>query len=98
MLYTLIFGNQLEIIENFAIHYGGGAGFFHLCGDSSVVLEIFGKLDHGALGMSDPVGPLELALKPNSVSSINCLLSNFYFCAHLSISVDKLRQVLTSLD
>ena len=43
--------------------------------------------------MSDPVGPLELALKPNSVSSINGLLSNFYFCAHFSVSVDKLRQV-----
>ena len=37
------------------------------------------KLDQGALGMPDPCGPLQLALKPNSVSSINCLLS---FCSY----------------
>ena len=37
------------------------------------------KLDQGALGMLDPCGPLQLVLKPNSVSSINCLLSNYYF-------------------
>ena len=36
------------------------------------------KLDQGALGMSDPCG----SLQPNSVCRINCLLSNFYFCAH----------------
>ena len=36
------------------------------------------KLDQGALGMSDPCGPLQLALEPNLVSSINCLVSNFY--------------------
>ena len=40
------------------------------------------KLDQGALGMSDPWGPLKLALQPNSVFSIICRLSNFYFCAH----------------
>ena len=40
------------------------------------------KLDQGALGMSDPCGTLHLALKPYSVSRINCLLSNFYFCAY----------------
>ena len=40
------------------------------------------KLDQGALGMSDPCGTLQLALKPNSVPRINCLLSNFYFCAN----------------
>ena len=37
------------------------------------------KLDQGALGMSDPCGTLQLALKPNSVSRINCLLSIFTF-------------------
>ena len=31
------------------------------------------KLDQGALGMSDPCGTLQLALKPNSVPRINCL-------------------------
>ena len=36
------------------------------------------KLDQGAVGMSDLLGPLQLALKPNSVSSINCPLLNFY--------------------
>ena len=36
------------------------------------------KLDQGALGMSDPCGTLQLALKPNSVPRINTLLSNFY--------------------
>ena len=51
------------------------------------------KLDQGALGTSDPWGPLELALEPNSVSSINCPLSSFYFCAHSSLSLDELRQV-----
>ena len=51
------------------------------------------KLDQGALCMSDPWGPLELALEPNSVSSINCPLSSFYFCAHSSLSLDELRQV-----
>ena len=40
------------------------------------------KLDQGALGMSDPCGTLHSALKPYSVSRINCLLSNFYFCAY----------------
>ena len=40
------------------------------------------KLDQGALGMSDPLGPLQLALKPNSASSINRPLLNFYYCAH----------------
>ena len=40
------------------------------------------QLDQGALGMSDPCGTLHLALKPYSVSRINCLLSNFYFCAY----------------
>ena len=39
------------------------------------------KLDQGALGMSDPCGTLPSALKPNAVPRINCLLSNFYFCA-----------------
>ena len=29
--------------------------------------------------MSDPCGTLHLALKPYSVSRINCLLSNVYF-------------------
>ena len=51
------------------------------------------KLDQGALGISDPQGPLELAPKPNSVSSIKCPLSNFYFCAHLSFSSDEFQQV-----
>ena len=46
--------------------------------DHSILL----KLDQGALGMSDPCGTLHLALKPYSVSRINCLLSNFYFCAY----------------
>ena len=41
-----------------------------------------GELDQGALGMSDPCGTLPLALKPNAVPRINCLLSNFYFCAN----------------
>ena len=40
------------------------------------------KLDQGALGMSDPCGTLQLALKPNSVPRNNCLLTNFYFCAN----------------
>ena len=40
------------------------------------------KIDQGALGMSDPCGTLPLALKPNAVPRINCLLSNFYFCAN----------------
>ena len=40
------------------------------------------KLDQGALGMSDPYGTLQLALKPNSVPRINCLLSNYHFCAN----------------
>ena len=40
------------------------------------------KLDQGALGMSDPLGPRQLALKPNSASSINRPLLNFYYCAH----------------
>ena len=40
------------------------------------------KLDQGALGMSDPNGTLKLALIPNSVPRINCLLSNRYFCAN----------------
>ena len=40
------------------------------------------KLDQGAPGMSDRCGPLQLAHKPNSVSRINCLLSNLYLCAH----------------
>ena len=40
------------------------------------------KLDQGALGMSDPLEPLQLALKPNSASSINRPLLNFYYCAH----------------
>ena len=40
------------------------------------------ELDQGALGMSDPLGPLQLALKPNSASSINRPLLNFYYCAH----------------
>ena len=39
------------------------------------------KLDQGALGMSDPCGTLQLALKPNSVPRNNCLLTNFYFWA-----------------
>ena len=43
------------------------------------------KLDQGALGMSDPCGTLPLALKPNAVPRINCLLSNFYFCANWSV-------------
>ena len=43
------------------------------------------KLDQGALGMSDPLGPLQLALKPNSASSINRPLLNFYYCAHWSL-------------
>ena len=43
------------------------------------------KLDQGALGMSDACGTLQLALKPNSVPRINCLLSNFYFCANWSV-------------
>ena len=37
------------------------------------------KLDQGALGMSDPLGPLQLALKPNSTSTINRPLSKFYY-------------------
>ena len=49
------------------------------------VVQIQLKLDQGALGMSDPCGTLHLALKPYSVSRINCLLSNFYFCAYWSI-------------
>ena len=43
------------------------------------------KLDQGALGMSDPCGTLQLALKPNSVPRNNCLLTNFYFCANWSV-------------
>ena len=43
------------------------------------------KLDQGALGMSDPWRTLPLALKPNAVPRINCLLSNFYFCANWSV-------------
>ena len=35
--------------------------------------------------MSDPCGTLPLALKPNAVPRINCLLSNFYFCANWSV-------------
>ena len=30
---------------------------------------VHSKLDQGALGMSDALGPLQLALKPNSASS-----------------------------
>ena len=45
------------------------------------IREVF-KLDQGALGMSDPCGTLQLALKPNSVPRNNCLLTNFYFCAN----------------
>ena len=41
------------------------------------------KLDQGALGMSDPLGPIKLALKPASVSSADCL--QLYFCAHWSV-------------
>ena len=41
---------------------------------------LFSKVDQGALGMSDPLGPLQLALKPNSASSINRPLLNFYYC------------------
>ena len=48
--------------------------------------------------MSDPLELLELALKPNSVPSNNYPLLNFYFCAHLSISLDKFRQALTRVD
>ena len=44
--------------------------------------ELEKKLDQGALGMSDPCGTLQLALKPNSVPRNNCLLTNFYFCAN----------------
>ena len=43
------------------------------------------KLDQGALAMSDPLGPLQLALKPNSASSIDRPLLNFYYCAHWSL-------------
>ena len=43
---------------------------------------VTGKLDQGALGMSDPCGTLKLALKPNSLPRNNCLLTNFYFCAN----------------
>ena len=59
--------------------------------ESSVVshiikdLRLIKKLDQGALGMSDPLGPLQLALKPNSASSINRPLLNFYYCAHWSL-------------
>ena len=35
--------------------------------------------------MSGPCGTLPLALKPNAVPRINCLLSNFYFCANWSV-------------
>ena len=48
-------------------------------------VKIASKLDQGALGMSDPLGPLQLALKPNSASSINRPLLNFYYCAHWSL-------------
>ena len=44
--------------------------------------KILFKLDQGALGMSDPCGTLQFALKPNSVPRINTLLSNFYICAN----------------
>ena len=49
------------------------------------MIHIQKKLDQGALGMSDPLGPLQLALKPNSASSINRPLLNFYYCAHWSL-------------
>jgi len=45
-------------------------------------MRLLKKLDQGAPGMSDPCGTLPLALKPNAVPRINCLLSNFYFCAN----------------
>ena len=47
-----------------------------------ILPKVMEKLDQGALGMSDPCGTLPLALKPNAVPRINCLLSNFYFCAN----------------
>ena len=52
---------------------------------SSRPLRSMIQLDQGALGMSDPCGTLPLALKPNAVPRINCLLSNFYFCANWSV-------------
>ena len=60
---------------DFMQHFNSKVGFF-------VEYQDIKKLDQGALGMSDPCGTLQLALKPNSVPRINCLLSNFYFCAN----------------
>ena len=56
------------------------------------------KLDQGALGMSNPSGPLQLTLKPNSASSINCPLSNFFFCKHWSVVLFQVYQSQSMLD
>ena len=56
----------------------------HVIGRKNIVIDNYGyhqlynwsqrdisrKLDQGALGMSDPCGTLQLALKPNSVPRI----------------------------
>ena len=55
MLYTPIFGDSREEIENFGLYYEGGGGLFDLRGGPSVVLEIFGKV----LKISDFFGNFE---------------------------------------
>ena len=56
-----------------------GQGHLHLGHGEPLPCGRNMKLDQGALGMSDPCGPLQLALKPNSVPRINYLLPTFTF-------------------
>ena len=65
-------------------HFQGVAKVSNILGVAYIIQSNHakGKLDQGALGMSDPCGTLQLALKPNSVPRNNCLLTNFYFCAN----------------
>ena len=86
---NVVLGRQLVDVEGIsflpAVHLcdTGAIPQGELCGKPyHQRLKIDKKLDQGALGMSDPLGPLQLALKPNSASSINRPLLNFYYCAH----------------
>ena len=82
-----ILDNQTTVGEMRTACTTGGreSGMMHLAQNHSASyaarrrVQVEEKLDQGALGMSDPCGPLQLVLEPNSVSSINYLLFNLTF-------------------
>ena len=82
--YCLVLNRNIEQLIHEQMSSGGPRlpDYRHTPANITELFAMGLKLDQGALGMSDPCGTLQLALKPNSVPRNNCLLTNFYFCAN----------------